>query len=283
MGEDADRFRSFLMRAAWLINMTRPDCLVVLAFLSQRMHCSTKQDMKKLDRLVEYVASTIDHGITIDPGNDLNVYLYTDSSIGIFPFGRSVSGGAEFIGNAPIWWSSRKSPVVAKSAYEGEILACSDFASHAIFTRELLESIGIKQKPLTIYTDSASAIAGYEAGRPKQLTARHISIRQYWIAERRSAQELRLVHCSLTFRSLTSARSPWQEKSSASYATGSWAGNSTLAQSWSARTTAERPTKTRKRQGARKRGRNKGRASAEGKRGAQARKKKGARKRETTP
>ena len=194
-GGEVDRFKSFLMRAAWLIQMTRYDCLVPLAFLSQRMHCCTEEDGAKLDHLIGYIAATIDYGITIAPGDgDLQVYCYTDSSLGTFPKGHSVSGAQITVANAVVYAACRKSSIVVKNIYEGEMLASSDFASQGLKARATLESIGIKQKPMTLYTDSASAIAGYKNKGPKQLTTRHMDLREYWLLNREESSDLELVH-----------------------------------------------------------------------------------------
>jgi hypothetical protein len=180
-------FRSMLMRTAFLVNMTRFDLKVPLMALSRRMHCSTEQDMKRLQHLIGYIARTASYGLTLQPGDGpLHVFSYTDSSHATMYDFRSVTGGAIAIGHggAIVYAKSSKQAIIAKSSTECEYIACSDVASQVIHVRNLLISLGIPQPPATIFVDNKSAIHIVENGRATALLTRHISIRRAWVSER---------------------------------------------------------------------------------------------------
>jgi len=185
------------MRAAYLINMVRPDALVALGFLSRRMHCSTEQDFAKLEHLMGYIAGTQDYGITLRPGPDLNIYAYIDSSFATTGDYKSVSGAVIMIGKggAPVFAKSSRQSIVTKSSMECELVACSDLTSQVIHLRNLMISIGIPQDPATVYQDNKGTIFTIKNGRPRALLVRHIGIRTCWISERCTTGEIVIVYC----------------------------------------------------------------------------------------
>jgi hypothetical protein len=196
-------YRSTLMRLAFLVNTTRFDLKVALMALSRRMHCATKQDMKRLGHLIGYVAATPNHGLTIRPGDgDLRVYSYTDSSHATMYDLRSVTGGLVCAGDGgtTVFAKCSKQTIIAKSSMECEYIACSDVASQVIHVRNIFMSLGIPQPPAIIYVDNTSAIHVIKNGRPKAMLTRHIRIREAWVTERCDNDELAVEHIPTSFQ-----------------------------------------------------------------------------------
>jgi hypothetical protein len=192
-------YRSMLMRTAFLVNTTRFDLKVALMYLSRRMHCATEQDMRRLEHLIGYIAFTADYGLTIRPGaGELYVYAYTDASHATMWDMRSVTGGVICIGEggATVFAKSSKQTIVAKSSMECEYIACSDIASQVIHVRNLLISLGIPQPAAKIYVDNNSAIHVVINGRPTAQLTRHIRVKEAWVSERQTNEEIDVEHIS---------------------------------------------------------------------------------------
>jgi hypothetical protein len=202
-GAAADRFRSFLMRVSWLAQMTRPDCLLAVTFLSQDLRNCTERSLKHLEHLIGYIAATTELGIRLEPDHDApdEVEAYTDAAHAIMRLGFSCGGADVFWKNCPIYMGCRKSSVVPKASSESELLILSDFASQVIHVRNIAHAIGISQVlPSPIYTDSEAAIGAYKHGRPKALKTRHIGIREYWIKDRVDRKEIKLLFVPTEFQ-----------------------------------------------------------------------------------
>ncbi len=88
---DNKSFLSIVMSLMYLARLTRPDLLLPVTFLASRGHAPTKGDLVKLNRVIKYLAGTMDKGLTIQC-TDPSLRCYCDASYGIHSDGRSHSG-----------------------------------------------------------------------------------------------------------------------------------------------------------------------------------------------
>ena len=63
--EQQTEYQSKIGSCLWIVNSTRPDCLFAITILSRYTHSPTIQDMKSVDRVLQYIASTPDHGLVM--------------------------------------------------------------------------------------------------------------------------------------------------------------------------------------------------------------------------
>ena len=195
--KDAAEFHTNVAKLLYLAKRVRPECMVAVNFLCQRVTKSTLQDQEKLNRLLGYIQSTPGASIMFMPGEKgITLALYVDASYGVHPDGKSQSGATLIVGDhGPVFIKSAKQTIVAKSSTEAELVATSDSANQLIYARLVLDGLGYPQsEPSVLYQDNMSTMALIKSGRPMNERSRHIGIRYFWITERVSNGEFRVAH-----------------------------------------------------------------------------------------
>ena len=85
------------------------------------------------------------------------------------------------MGNSPISWSSKKQTRKATSTMEAEFHALDSACKEAVWLREVLDSIGLKQsKPTTIFGDNAACLKFAHEGRITRQN-KHIVTKKFYI------------------------------------------------------------------------------------------------------
>ena len=82
----------------WLSNATRPDTLLSVNMLSRYTYSPTLFDMKAIDRVLQYIASTPDYGLVFYSDEGVVLYSTVDSSYGNHDDRKSYSGCTLHIG-----------------------------------------------------------------------------------------------------------------------------------------------------------------------------------------
>jgi hypothetical protein len=191
-----NEFMSKLMRIAYLAARTRPDLTFTVSALATRGKSPTQRDMKKLDRLMEYINGTRDLGLKIK-ATDMKVSLYCDAGFGIHVDRRSHSGIIAALGSGDsmclILWKSIRQRLVSTSSTEAELIAIHDGLDFILWIRRVLEFLGYPQECTTVYQDNTSTITIAYMGRGSAHGhTRHIDLRYYFIKQFLDAQTLRL-------------------------------------------------------------------------------------------
>jgi hypothetical protein len=83
---------------------------------------------------------------------------------------------------------------VTKSSTEAEIVGVSDAMGGNLGLMYLMEEQGYNVKPLILYQDNKSAIALLEKGRSTSQRTKHIATRYFFIKDRITSNEIKLVH-----------------------------------------------------------------------------------------
>ena len=88
---------------------------------------------------------------------------------------------------------STKHNIVTKSSTEAEIVGVSDGMGN-LGLMYLMEEQGYDIKPLILYQDNTSAITLMEKGRSTSQRTKHIATRYFFVKDRISSGEIKLVH-----------------------------------------------------------------------------------------
>ena len=187
---EREKFHRVVAQFQYLVKRVRPDMLVTASYLSKRVQHPQRDDMLKLNRLIQYLRGTKEKGIILEGINDFNVVSYVDASYGVHPDMKGHSGCVIGIGKGPIFAKSNTQKLNTKSSTECELVALSDSATQIIWTRNFLEEQGIIMKPAKIYQDNMSTIALVKNGKSNSDRTRHIAIRFFFIADRVASNEL---------------------------------------------------------------------------------------------
>jgi hypothetical protein len=194
--QDRERFHSIVAKVLYLAKRVRPDLLTTCTFLAGRVLFATEQDDRKLDRMMKYINSTMELGITFDMSEDMSICAFIDASYGVHADGKSHSGAVITLGkHGPVHAKSNKQKLVTKSSTEAELVSLSDNISQVIWTRDFLMSQGYNMKAATVYQDNMSTMALAEKGRSTAEKTRHINIRYFFVKDRVEAGEIEIKYC----------------------------------------------------------------------------------------
>jgi len=178
-------YHSFTAKCLYLAKRSRPEILTTVSFLATRITKCNKDDLKKLGRLLYYLAGTKERGVVFRPGaRGMQVRQFIDAAYGVHTDMKSASGGVTVIGDAgPNMTNACKQSIVTKSSTEAELVAASDLMNQPFHVRQLLIEQGYDQGPITLYQDNLNCMHLIAKGRAGSQKTRHISIRYYWIKQ----------------------------------------------------------------------------------------------------
>ena len=168
----------------WLASCTRPDISYAASFLARHLTSPTEHHMQLARRAAAYLKHTRNYALTIGGGNDLVLRGFVDADwAGCIETRRSTSGYVFQLNETAVVWSSKRQPTVACSTVEAEYVATSEAAREAMWLRQLLEEIGIRQTgPTLINCDNKGAIRLALNPGTHQRT-KHIDIKHHFIRE----------------------------------------------------------------------------------------------------
>nr|GEX15427.1 hypothetical protein [Tanacetum cinerariifolium] len=93
---------------------------------------------------------------------------------------KSTSGGAQFLGEKLVSWSSKKQDCTALSTAEAEYVSLSACCAQVLWMRTQLTDYGFNFKKIPIYCDSKSAIA-ISCNPVQHSRTKHIAVRYHFI------------------------------------------------------------------------------------------------------
>jgi len=168
-----------------LANITRNDLLYGVQLASRSSKSPTTDNMKMVDRMLQYVAGTKELGIKLHSGEGVQLYATVDSSYGTHSDSKSHTGITLHIGkqSGSFKSSSKKQPITADSSTVAEFIGCHMALKYVLATRIFLEEIGFPQKqPTILFQDNLSTIAMITNPAHSKRT-RHLEIRFNMIRE----------------------------------------------------------------------------------------------------
>ena len=187
-----EEFHSLVMTLYYLAKRVRGDILTAVSFCATRVLSPTEEDWKKLRRILSFLLYTQEQKLVLRIGSNLQLRAFVDASFGLYEDGKSVTGVAIMIGDAPIYVRSGKQKIVTKSSTESELVGISDALSQILWTREYLISAGMDIGPAIIFQDNQSTIFLASKGRSTSERSRHIKIRYFFVSHYIEAKEIEL-------------------------------------------------------------------------------------------
>ena len=190
-------FHRTVAQLLYLATRTRPDILLPVIFLTTRVNIATKDDQRKLNRVLTYLRGEPALGIHLGAAADgtLRLHCYADASFGVHPDGKSHSGIVLTLGSGPILAKSVKQKIVVKSSTESELVTLSDATSITAGLLNFLSSLGLQFSPAIMYQDNMSTMRLAHNGRSNSDRTKHIRLRYFFIKQYLDSGEFELVHC----------------------------------------------------------------------------------------
>jgi len=156
---DANKYRSLVGSLRYLTS-TRPDLLLSVGIVSRYMEELSYSHWKVLKRILRYIRGTISLGLYYTKSDNYELVGYSDSDwCGDVDDRKSTSEYVFFMGHIMFTWLSKKQPIVTLSTCEAGYVAASWCVCHAVWLRNLLSKLEMKQEEGTVIrVDNKSAI-----------------------------------------------------------------------------------------------------------------------------
>ena len=198
--DQAHRFRSIVGSLNYFSQSTRYDISYAVSRVSQFMTTPTVGAMMAVDRILAYLAGSVEFGISnrYVPTED-TVQYYCDSDCGgSLPYtSRSQTGYLLMLNHVPVYWHSSKQPKTALNSGTAEIYAMSECLLAARVFQYRARDMGIElPQCVLLQADSKTAVSFQRATCMNSRLRGHFSLRQQWVQELRDRDRCRVVHVS---------------------------------------------------------------------------------------
>nr|GEW41162.1 retrovirus-related Pol polyprotein from transposon TNT 1-94 [Tanacetum cinerariifolium] len=179
---DATKYRS-MIGALMYVTSSRPDIVHATCLCARYQAKPTEKYLKEVKRIFRYLRGTINTGLwySKDSGFELTGFLDADYAGCKYTF-KSTSGGAQFLGEKRVSWSSKKQDCTVLSIVEAEYVSLSACCVQVLWMRTQLTDYGFHFNKILIKYDLKSAIA--ISWNPVQHSrTKHIAVRYHFIKE----------------------------------------------------------------------------------------------------
>jgi hypothetical protein len=113
----------------YVATVTRPDISFAASALARFLTCPTAHLMNCAEKVSRYLAKTKKHRLTYTKANLIQLKGYSDADWANCEMTRkSTSGFVIYINNAPVYWRSKRQPIVTMSSTEAELVALTELA-----------------------------------------------------------------------------------------------------------------------------------------------------------
>jgi hypothetical protein len=174
-----------------------PSVLTAVHELGSVQSKPTLNDMKKMDRLLQYVSSHQHYGLRFH-ASTMQLQVQSDASFLSRTKARSVLGGFHYLGtpdliNGPFFCTSKKISCVVTSAAEAELGAAFQNAQKGAQFRNTLIELGYPQQPTTIFVDNTVA-QGLANDTINAKRSKSMDVRFFWLRDRVKKAQFRIQH-----------------------------------------------------------------------------------------
>ena len=133
-----------------------------------------------MKRIFRYLKGTIDIGLWYPSKNSFSLKEYLDSYLeGCVDDRKSTSGGAFFLGESLVAWTSKKQTSISLSTTEVEYIVAAKCCTQVEWMKQTLQDIKVEfEEPTIIYCDNTSALS-LSKNPVQHSKAKHIPIKHY--------------------------------------------------------------------------------------------------------
>ncbi|GKA57318.1 hypothetical protein Tco_0756506 [Tanacetum coccineum] len=156
---DATKYRN-MIGALMYLTSSRPNIVHATYVCARYQAQPTEKHLKEVKRIFRYLRGTVNAGLwyTKDSGFELTGFSDADYA-GCKDTFKSTSGGAQFLSEKLVSWSSKKQDCTSLSTAESEYVSLSACCTQVLWIRTQLTDYGYHFNKIPIYYDSKSAIA----------------------------------------------------------------------------------------------------------------------------
>ena len=179
---DQTKYRSMIGSLMYL-TASRPDLLFAVCMCARYQSRPTKRHMEAVKRVFRYLKGTTHMGLWYPKDTAMALTAYSDADhAGCQDTRRSTSGGAQFLGEKLVSWSTKKQLSTSISSTEAEYIAMSSCCAQILWMKSQLSDYGYDFTKIPMYCDNKSAIA-LSCNNVQHSRSKHIDIRHHFIRE----------------------------------------------------------------------------------------------------
>jgi hypothetical protein len=160
--EEHSKYMSIVGTVQYIAVVTRPDIAFAAATLARFMSCPTRHLMNCAIRLLRYLSATRTLVLQYKcAGNDNPIlHGYSDADFaGCSTTSKSTSGIAIMFRGQPVYWRSKRQPIVTSSTTEAELVALNLCALQVQWLKLLLgDDLGVGPLRAKLYCDNQSTV-----------------------------------------------------------------------------------------------------------------------------
>ncbi|GJZ72000.1 copia protein [Tanacetum coccineum] len=161
----------------------RPDIVHATCLCARYQAKPTEKYLKEVKRIFCYLWGTVNTGLSYTKDSGFKLTGFSDADYaGCKDTFKSTSGGAQFLGEKLVSWSSKKQDCTALSTAKAEYVSLSACCAQVLWMRTQLTDYGFHFNKIPIYCDSKSAIA-ISCNPVQHSRTKHIAVRYHFIKE----------------------------------------------------------------------------------------------------
>nr|GEV12416.1 copia protein [Tanacetum cinerariifolium] len=163
----------------------------------------TEKHLKEVKRIFCYLQGTVNTGLWYTKYSGFELIGFSDADYaGCKDTFNSTSGGAQFLGEKLVSWSSKKQDCTVLSTAEAEYVSLSACCAQVLWMRTQLKNYGFHFNKIPIYYDSKSAIALF-CNPIQHSRTKHIAVCYHFIKEHIEKDRFNYLVRRLGMRSLS--------------------------------------------------------------------------------
>nr|GEW51512.1 copia protein [Tanacetum cinerariifolium] len=179
---DAMKYRS-MIGALMYLTSSRPNIVHASCLCARYQAKPTEKHLKEVKRIFRYHQRTIYTGLWYTKDSSFELTGFSDADYaGCKDTFKSTSGGAQFLGEKLVSWSSKKPDCTALLTAEVEYMSLSACCAQVLWMRTQLTDYGFHYNKIPIYCGSKSAIP-ISCNPVQHLRTKHIAVRYHFIKE----------------------------------------------------------------------------------------------------
>nr|GEX00002.1 retrovirus-related Pol polyprotein from transposon TNT 1-94 [Tanacetum cinerariifolium] len=179
---DATKYRS-MIGALMYLTSSRPDIVHATCLCARYQAKPTEKHLKEVKRIFRYLRGTVNTCLWYTKDSSFELTGFSDADYaGCKDTFKSTFGGAQFLGEKLVTWSSKKQDCTALSTAEAEYVFLSACCAQVLWMRTQLTDYGFHFNKIPIYCDSKSAVA-ISCNPIQHSRTKHIAVRYHFIKE----------------------------------------------------------------------------------------------------
>ena len=191
-------FLSLIMSIMWGAKRTQQCTLFNVTSLASLSKYGTKDDFDDGLFLLQYINKNRNEYVKLKIVGKVQLSVFVDSSSNLYKDARGHGGYVITIGDTyggPIDSCSAKSKLNGRSSMEYELFALHGMLPNLLFLYDLLNELGYKQAPVTIFEDNKALIDLIKRGKVSSGVTKHINAKYYYAKDLISRGIVKFQYC----------------------------------------------------------------------------------------